>query len=117
VAEPLDVDAKEFGEIVRSAKVPVLVDFWAPWCGPCRMAGPEVERAAAQAAGRALVLKVNSDQHPEITERFGVRGIPHFVVLRDGQVVVSQAGLVRSGQLLEWLSLGGMKPAGYGRVA
>ena len=110
VAEPLEVDAAEFGEIVRSAKVPVLVDFWAPWCGPCRMAGPEVARAAAQVAGRALVLKVNTDQQPELAGRYGVRGIPHFVVLRGGQVVVSQAGLVRGAQLVDWLGRAGMKP-------
>jgi thioredoxin 2 len=109
VAEPLEVGASEFGEIVRSAKVPVLVDFWAPWCGPCRMAGPEVARAAAAVAGRALVLKVNTDQQPELAGRFGVRGIPHFVVLQGGQVVVSQAGLVRSAQLVDWLGRAGMK--------
>jgi thioredoxin 2 len=110
VAEPIEVGASEFSEIVRSAKVPVLVDFWAPWCGPCRMAGPEVERAAAAVAGRALVLKVNTDQQPELAGRFGVRGIPHFVVLQGGQVVVSQAGLVRSAQLVDWLGRAGMKP-------
>ncbi len=109
VAEPLEVGAAEFGEIVRSAKVPVLVDFWAPWCGPCRMAGPEVARAAAAVAGRALVLKVNTDQQPELASRYGVRGIPHFVVLRGEQVVVSQAGLVRGAQLIDWLGRAGMK--------
>jgi thioredoxin 2 len=100
---PLEVDAHEFSAIVRAARVPVLVDFWAPWCGPCRMAAPEVERAAAQTAGQALVLKVNTDQHPELSTRFGVRGIPHFVVLRGGRVVVSQAGLVRAAQLVDWI--------------
>jgi thioredoxin 2 len=103
LAEALEVDAREFADIVRTAKVPVLVDFWAPWCGPCRMATPEVARAAAHFAGKAIVLKVNTDEHPELSSRYGVQGIPHFVVLRDGQVVVSQAGLVRAAQLFEWI--------------
>lgn len=103
LAEPLDVDASAFDAIVSSAKVPVLVDFWAPWCGPCRSAAPHVGRAAQETAGRALVLKVNSDENPDLSARFGVQGIPNFVVLNRGRVVRQQAGLVDHATLVSWL--------------
>ena len=101
---PIEVDPAQFDEIVRAATVPILVDFWAAWCAPCRMAAPEVEKTAASSAGRALVLKVNTELHPELAGRFGVQGIPNFVVLRDGEVVTQQAGLVPSERMLQWLS-------------
>src|SRR5678815_2307655 len=72
VDEPLDVDASGFDAIVRDAKVPILVDFWADWCGPCHMAAPAVKRTAADMAGKALVLKVDTEKHPDVAARYNV---------------------------------------------
>lgn len=102
-SEPLDVDEPTFDAIVASAQVPLLVDFWAAWCGPCRSAAPHVARAAQENAGSALVLKVNSDENPTLAARYRVQGIPNFVVIRGGEVVRQQAGLVDSRTLSSWL--------------
>jgi thioredoxin 2 len=104
VDEPLDVDAQVFDEVIREAEVPVLVDFWAAWCAPCRMAAPEVKRTAADMAGKAIVLKVNTDRHPEVAARYNVSGIPNFVVLQDGKLVHQQSGVVDHAQMNEWLA-------------
>jgi thioredoxin 2 len=111
VARPIDADPETFREITRNASVPVLVDFWAAWCGPCKVAAPEVERTAAEMAGRALVLKVDTDAYPELAAQFGVQGIPNFVVMRGGILVHQQAGVARSAQMKEWLGKAGAKVA------
>ena len=104
VAEPIDADEATFDEIVREAPVPILVDFWAAWCAPCRRAAPEVARVAEQMAGKAIVLKVDTERSPALAARYRVQSIPNFVVLKNGGVVMQQPGLVDAAQLGSWLA-------------
>jgi thioredoxin 2 len=86
-----------------AASVPVLVDFWAPWCGPCRMVSPLVERLGAEHPGRLKVVKLNVDEAPAISARFGVQGIPLLVVIRDGSEVDRLVGAAPLARLQAWL--------------
>jgi thioredoxin 2 len=91
--EPIDVHrTADFDQIVAKASVPVLVDYWAPWCGPCRMVAPEVKKVAARQAGQALVLKVNTDELSDLGQRFGIRSIPTLAVFGGGKEIARESG-------------------------
>src|SRR5213593_2394463 len=92
-ASPIDIhDSADFDRLVTSASVPVIVDYWAPWCGPCRMVAPELEKVAARQAGKYLILKVNTDAIPELGARFKVRSIPTMSVFGVGREVGRTSG-------------------------
>lgn len=100
---PLEVDADEFNDIVQKARVPVFVDFWAAWCGPCKMAAPEVEGLARELAGKAVVLKVDTERNQELAGRLGIQSIPNFMVFRGGRPVFQRAGVAPRAEMRRWV--------------
>ena len=93
-AAPIEIpSAPIFDRLIAAASVPVIVDFWAPWCGPCRMVAPELEKVARNLAGEVLVVKVETDTQTELAGRFGIRSIPTLAVFRDGREVTRVAGV------------------------
>jgi thioredoxin 2 len=92
-SEPVEIaSSADFDRVITKASVPVVVDYWAPWCGPCRMVAPELQKVAARQAGRVLVVKVNTEALPDLGERFGIRSIPTLAVFAQGREVAKTAG-------------------------
>jgi thioredoxin 2 len=98
-----DADDSTFGEVAEAAKIPVVVDLWAPWCGPCRTVSPALEQLARDLAGKVKLVKVNVDTSPQTSQRFGVQAIPTLLVLSRGQVTARQTGAVPLAALRTWV--------------
>ena len=90
--EPINVTDEAFEKTVVNSNLPVIVDFWAPWCGPCKMVAPILEKIAKEYSGKVIVAKVDTDNHSEWANKFGVQGIPTMLFMADGKVVHQQVG-------------------------
>ena len=99
---PVELSDADFDRLVAASGLPVVVDFWAPWCGPCQQMAPQFEQAARTLKGRALLVKVNSDDNPHTAARFGIRSIPTLVKLQQGNEVARVAGARSAGQIVQF---------------
>ena len=112
--EPVHVTDAAFEKTVLQAKVPVIVDFWAPWCGPCKMVAPILDKIAKEYEGKLVVAKVNTDENQEWAGRYGVQGIPTMLFIAEGKILHRQVGAVPEGLLREtleqFLAVSGKKP-------
>jgi len=101
--EPININSASFEKAVLQSPVPVLVDFWAPWCGPCKMIGPVLNEIARENAGKFLIAKVNADDEPELMKRFGIRAIPTLLFFSGGELRHQITGLTGKASLVQKL--------------
>jgi len=103
-SEPIEIGgAAEFDRVIANASVPVVVDYWAPWCGPCRMVAPEIQKVATRQAGRMIVVKVNTDELSDLGQRFNIRSIPTLAVFANGSEVARISGARSASDIEAWV--------------
>jgi len=103
-AKPVEVNGSAFGNFIMNSDLPVVVDFWAPWCGPCRMMAPAFEEAARLLPLKAQFLKVNTEENPQLGGQYGIRSIPTMVLFKGGQEVDRVSGALSADQIRQWVS-------------
>jgi len=103
-ARAVEVNQAQFQKLVTRSELPVVVDFWAAWCGPCQMMGPVFNQVAAQMADKAIFVKVNTESEQQLAMQYGIRSIPALKVFKQGQVSAEMAGALPEGQLRQWLT-------------
>ncbi len=103
LAAPINTTHADFEADVLKSDVPVLVDFWAEWCGPCKMIAPVLDQVASEYAGKVKIVKVNIDDHPQVAGQFAVRSIPTLILFKNGQVETQHVGVISKGKLIATL--------------